>query len=116
MRKSLIKRPFLPILMSNNVENELLPRPESGTVGFPALGRVSPPAPLSVWFGLFGEIIRRWFFMLFRSKIVNFNINYAETHQRLRLGDRGLSHEKSTFFAETLHDLESAAHRLPHAS
>jgi hypothetical protein len=33
--------------------------------------------------------------MLFRSKIVTFNINYAETHQRLRLGDWGLSHEKS---------------------
>jgi hypothetical protein len=33
--------------------------------------------------------------MLFRSKIVTFNINYAETHQRLRLGDWALSHEKS---------------------
>ena len=33
--------------------------------------------------------------MVFRSKIVTFNINYAETHQRLRLGDWGLSHEKS---------------------
>ena len=33
--------------------------------------------------------------MLFRSKIVTFNINYAETHQRLRLGDWGLSHVKS---------------------
>ena len=32
--------------------------------------------------------------MLFRSKIVTFNINYAETHHRLRLGDRELSHEK----------------------
>ena len=35
--------------------------------------------------------------MLFRSKIVTFNINYAETHQRLRLGDWALSHEKSLY-------------------
>ena len=103
MRKSLIKRPFLPKLLGNYLSSELLPRPESGTVGFPALERVRPPAGTDVWFGVFGEIIPRRFFMLFRSKIVTFNINYAETHQRLRLGDWGLSHEKSTFFAETSH-------------
>ena len=33
--------------------------------------------------------------LLFRSKIVTFNINYAETHQRLRVWDWGLSREKS---------------------
>ena len=74
---------------------ELQPRPESGTVGFPALGRVRPLVGFTVWFGVFGEKISRRFFMLFRSKIVTFNINYAETHQRLRLGDWALSHEKS---------------------
>ena len=104
MRKSLIKRPFLRNLSGNYVETELLPRPESGTVGFSALGRVRPPVGATVWFGVFGEIIPRRFFMLFRSKIVTFNINYAETHQRLRLGDWALSHEKPTFFAETSHD------------
>ena len=52
-------------------------------------------AGATVWFGVFGEIFPRRFFMLFRSKIVTFNINYAETHQRLRLGDWALSHEKS---------------------
>ena len=106
----------MPKLRGNYVENELLPRPESGTVGFSALGRVRFTDGATVRFGFFGEIIPRRFFMLFRSKIVTFNINYAETHRRLRLGDRGLSHEKSTFFAETLHDLESAAYRLPLAS
>ena len=116
MRKSLIKRPFLPNLLRKNLKTELQPRPESGTVGFPALERVPSIGPPSVRFGVFGEIIPRRFFMLFRSKIVTFNINYAETHQRLRLEDWALSHENSTFFAETLHDLESAAHRLPHAS
>ena len=104
MRKSLIKRPFLPKLLAHYLRTELIPRPESGTVGFSALGRVSPLGGLSVWFGVFGEIIPRRFFMLFRSKIVTFNINYAETHQRLRLGDWALSHEKSTFSAETSHD------------
>ena len=104
MRKSLIKRPFLPKLLGNYLETELIPRPESGTVGFPALGRVRSTVGATVWFGIFGEIIPRWFLMLFRSKIVTFNINYAETHQRLRLGDWALSHEKSTFFAETSHD------------
>ena len=95
MRKSLIKRPFLPKLLAHYLRTELLPRPESGTVGFPALGRVPSTAGETVWFGVFGEIIPRRFFMLFRSKIVTFNINYAETHQRLRLGDWALSHEKS---------------------
>ena len=104
MRIFLIKRPFLPKLLGNYVENELKPRPESGTVGFPALRRVYPLGGATVWFGVFGEIIPRRFFMLFRSKIVTFNINYAETHQRLRLGDWALSHEKSTFLAETSHD------------
>ena len=104
MRKSLIKRPFLPNLIGKNSENELKPRPESGTVGFPASWKGSFTAGFSVRFGVFGEIIPRRFLMLFRSKIVTFNINYAETHQRLRLGDWGLSHEKSTFFAETSHD------------
>ena len=110
MRKSLIKRPFSLNLLRINSENELKPRPESGTVGFPVLEKVWPLAGFSVRFGVFGEIIPRRFFMLFRSKIVTFNINYAETHQRLRLGDWALSHEKSTFFAETSHDRESAAH------
>ena len=95
MRKSLIKRPFLPNLFRKNSENELQPRPESGTVGQPALGWVRAIVGATVWFGVFGEIIPRRFFMLFRSKIVTFNINYAETHQRLRLGDWALSHEKS---------------------
>ena len=104
MRKSLIKRPFSPILMSNNVETELRPRPESGTVGFPALACTGPLVGETVWFGVSGEIIPRRFFILFRSKIVTFNINYAETHQRLRLGDWALSHEKSTLFAETSHE------------
>ena len=106
----------MPKLLGNYVETELLPRPESGTVGFPALGRVRMTAGTTVRFGVFGEIIPRRFFMLFRSKIVTFNINYAETHQRLRLGDWGLSHAKMTFSAETSNDLESAAHRLPLAS
>ena len=92
MRKSLINRPFLPNLIGKNLETDSKPRPESGTVGFPALGRVSSIGGLSVWFGVFGEIIPRRFFMLFRSKIVTFNINYAETHQRLRLGEWALSH------------------------
>ena len=95
MRKSLIKRPILPKLFGIYLSSELLPRPEVGTIGFPALGRVWMTAGATVWFGVYGEIIPRRFFMLFRSKIVTFNINYAETHQRLRLGDWGLSHEKS---------------------
>ena len=108
MRKSLIKRPFLPNLLGNYLSSELLPRPESGTVGFPAPLKGCPLVGATVWFGVFGEIIPRRFFMLFRSKIVTFNINYAETHQRLRLGDWALSHEKSFFSAETSHDRESA--------
>ena len=64
----------------------------SGTVGFPALGKGSPPDPADVLTRDGREMSPRRVFRLFLSKVVTFNRTYAETQKRLRLDDRLLSH------------------------